>query len=286
MFPRLSAVGSAATFYVLAVLMVTAVALTGGSTTVAMTTPVVAALLMLLVVTRDGWRRSGWASLGLHRAGLRLWPAAVLVPLTVVSLGGVVAVASGVAEWAPAGQAADFSPLLWPALLVVNIVYAAVTVSLTEEIGWRGYLLPRLAVLGERRAMLLSGVMHGVWHLPVVLLTSSYLPAGNRAVVIPMFLACVTAGGVLMGWLRLRTGSVWPPVLAHSAHNVAFAWLAGLLVGEDAAMENLSGESGVVPVVAYAAVAAVLLLRARPVVSSRGPAPAVPTRLVSEARAQ
>lgn len=49
---------------------------------------------------------------------------------------------------------------------------------------------------------------------------------------------------------------------------------------------SFSGESGVVPVVAYVANAAVLLLRARPVVSSRGPAPAVPARLVSEAGAR
>jgi len=33
----------------------------------AMITPVIAAVLMLLVVTRDGWTRSGWASLGLNR---------------------------------------------------------------------------------------------------------------------------------------------------------------------------------------------------------------------------
>lgn len=276
MFPRLSALGSAATFYALAVAMVTVVAATGGSTTVAMITPVVAAVLMLLLVTRDGWRRSGWASLGLHRSGLRLWPVAILVPLTVIALGGALASAFGVAEWNPVGQAGDFSPALWPAILLVNILYAAVTGSLTEEIGWRGYLLPRLTALGERRALLLSGLMHGLWHLPVVLLTSLYLPAGNRAVVIPMFLISVAAGGVLMGWLRLRTDSVWPAVLAHSAHNVAIAWLAGLLAGDETTMEYLAGEAGVVPVTAYAVIAAVLLIRARPAASHDVASQAVP----------
>ncbi len=93
----------------------------------------------------------------------------------------------------------------------------------TEEIGWRGYLLPRLTALGERRALLLSGLVHGLFHLPVVLLPSLYLPAGNRAIIIPMFLTTVAAAGVLMGWLRLRTDSVWPAVLAHPTHNVAIA---------------------------------------------------------------
>jgi membrane protease YdiL (CAAX protease family) len=285
MLPALSPLRSAATFYALALSMVTAVALTGGSTTVAMTTPVIAAILVLLVVTREGWRRSGWASLGLHRSGLRLWPVALLVPLAVFTSAGVLAVVFGVAEWAPVGQAADFSAVMWPVILVVNVLYAAVTVSLTEEIGWRGYLLPRLIALGERRAMLLSGLMHGIWHLPVVLLTGLYLPAGNRAVVIPMFLVCVTAGGVLMGWLRLRTDSVWPAVLAHSAHNVAVFWLADLLAGDETAMEYLAGEAGVVPVVTYAALAAVLLTRARPAASHTGSFDAVPAVGAPEARA-
>ncbi len=285
MFPRLSPLGSAATFYALALALVTVVAATGGSTTVAMLTPVVAALLMLLLVTRDGWRGSGWASLGLHRLGLRLWPVAILVPLTVIAVGGALAAAFGVAEWHPVGQAADFSPALWPVILLVNILYAAVTGSLTEEIGWRGYLLPRLTALGERRALLLSGLMHGVWHLPVVLLTSLYLPAGNRAVIIPMFLISVAAGGVLMGWLRLRTDSVWPAVLAHSAHNVAIAWLAGLLAGNETTMEYLAGEAGVVPVTVYALIAAVLLVRARPAASLDVATQAVPAASARAVRA-
>ncbi len=36
-------------------------------------TPTAAALVMLLVVTRDGYSREGWKSLGLHRPGLSVW---------------------------------------------------------------------------------------------------------------------------------------------------------------------------------------------------------------------
>ncbi len=36
-------------------------------------TPVVATLIMLLVVTRDGYSREGWKSLGLHRLDLNVW---------------------------------------------------------------------------------------------------------------------------------------------------------------------------------------------------------------------
>ena len=36
-------------------------------------TPTVATLIMLLVVTRDGYSKEGWKSLGLHRLGLSVW---------------------------------------------------------------------------------------------------------------------------------------------------------------------------------------------------------------------
>ena len=38
---------------------------------IAMLTPLTAVLLMLLVVTRDGYTRTGWQTLGLHRLGWR-----------------------------------------------------------------------------------------------------------------------------------------------------------------------------------------------------------------------
>lgn len=177
-----------------------------------------------------------------------------------MAIGGLAVVSTGDARWEVTGQAADFSPWLWPGLLLVNIAFASLSVSLTEEIGWRGYLLPRLQTLGLRRALLLSGLLHGVWHLPVILLTSLYHPEGSRFVVIPVFLVLVTALGVFLGWLRLRTGSVWPPVLAHSANNVGLSWLSLFVVG-DAVMIQYIAEEGLVHMVAYIAVAAAILFR-------------------------
>ncbi len=262
MFRTLSPVRSAAVFYVLSLAMVTGLALAGAGTFAAATTPLIAVLLMLLVVTREGWRRSGWAGLGLHRLGARTWPLAVLAPLAIIVACGAVAVSTGIATWAPTGQAGAFSPLTWPAIFAINVLYAALTSALFEEIGWRGYFVPRLAVLGERRAMVLSGFLHGLFHLPVVLFTSLYLSDGSRWVVIPLFLAGATAFGVFTAWLRLRTDSVWPAVLAHAVHNVAFLWSGDLLTGDGAAMEHLAGESGAVTLVLYAGLAAVLLHRA------------------------
>jgi membrane protease YdiL (CAAX protease family) len=265
---RLSPLRSAATFYLLAFAMVVAVALTGGSTAAAMLTPAVATLLTMLLITREGWTRRGWASLGVQRLGLRFWPVAILLPILIVTIGAAVVLATDAAHWQTPEQARDYPAWTLPAFLLANIAYASLTVSLTEEIGWRGYLLPRLTQLGSRRALLLSGLLHGIWHLPVMLLTSLYHPAGSRLVVVPMFLVAVTALGVFYGWLRLRTDSIWPAVLAHSAHNVAVAWMSSLVVGNAVAIQYIAGE-GAVTTAAYLVIAVGLLMRANGPVDSR-----------------
>ena len=92
--------------------------------------------------------------------------------------------------------------------------------ALGEELGWRGYLLPKLFPLGQGRAILLSGVIWGVWHWPAILQGHNY----PNQPILGMFLMigfCVLFGAIL-SWLYLRTGSPWAPALGHASLN-AFA---------------------------------------------------------------
>ncbi|WP_119697118.1 CPBP family intramembrane glutamic endopeptidase [Microbacterium halotolerans] len=86
-----------------------------------------------------------------------------------------------------------------------------------EEIGWRGWLTAALRPRGVWPTLLITGVVWGLWHAPLILLGHNY---GRTDVsgVLMMVVACVLLG-VLFGWLRLRTGSVWPAVFAHGALN-------------------------------------------------------------------
>lgn len=88
-----------------------------------------------------------------------------------------------------------------------------------EEIGWRGWLLPSLRPLGTLPALLGSGVIWGVWHAPLILLGYNYQRTDLAGVGF-MVVFCVLVG-VLIGWLRLRSASVWPAVVAHAALNTA-----------------------------------------------------------------
>ena len=74
MFTKLSDLNKAVIFAVLALALVlawTPIATNSFITKIVlMWTPGIAVLVMLLVVTRDGYSREGWKSLGLHRLGL------------------------------------------------------------------------------------------------------------------------------------------------------------------------------------------------------------------------
>jgi uncharacterized protein len=147
--------------------------------------------------------------------------------------------------------------------ILSNLVLATLTFSLAEEIGWRGYLLPKLVVaFGALRGMAATGLLHGLFHMPIIFLTPFYHPDGNHWLIVPLFLTAFTIGGLLCGWLRLRTDSVWPASLAHSANNYFWALFGSFTVATSpVAAEYLAGESGILVIAGYELFAALLLTR-------------------------
>ncbi len=249
-------------FYATTLALMLAISLMpGASTEVAMLTPLVAVLIMMFIVTRDGYTREGLKSLGLHRAGLRTWPVAVLVPLLVLGVAYGLVWATGLAEFAVpdalAEQGAGLGVPVWlwvPFAMIVGPMFTlGVVLSLGEELGWRGYLLPRLEFLGAWAAVLLTGLLHAAFHLPIIFLTTLYHAGANKLILVPLFVLSVTLVGMFLGYLRLRTGSVWPAVLGHSAHNSIWAAFSDLSAGSTPlASEYLAGESGILVIVGYA----------------------------------
>lgn len=267
MFTHLTDLTKAFIFYGLAFTLTLIVAplssLGEGVLLLAMFTPLISLLLMLLVVTRDGYSKAGWASLGLQRAGFGGWGIALFVPLLVLGLAYTVLWSTGIADLVvPAAIGGTPINALFPLLVLLAIVKNTLTNSLAEEIGWRGYFFPRLLTLGPGRAMLLSGLLHGVWHLPVIFFTPFYHSEGNRWIVVGLFLSTITIAGMIYGYLRLTTDSVWPAALAHSAHNTIWDILVAFTVtGSPLVTEYLAGETGLLTLIGYAVVAGWLLYR-------------------------
>jgi membrane protease YdiL (CAAX protease family) len=264
-FPNLTDSAKAFVFYALAFGLTVTVALLypvlgAPAMYMHMYTPALAVLIMMLVVTRDGYSKAGWAALGLHRLGLRWWALAVLGPLALMSAVYGLTWSTSVADFVVPG---DFT---WTALasnVAIGIGISS-ALGLGEEIGFRGYLLPRLAQFGITRALLLSGLMHAAWHFPLMLLTPVYPILGSWLIVGPIILVTLTAAGVFYGYLQLTSKSVWPATLAHGVVNTSFDFFPIFTAtAAPLALQYLAGEKGLLTLAATGLSAAVILYRIR-----------------------
>jgi membrane protease YdiL (CAAX protease family) len=105
----------------------------------------------------------------------------------------------------------------------INLLFA-----IGEELGWRGFLLTRLMPLGQWKAILLSGLIWGAWHIPTTLFYGHNFPQ-HPYLGILLLLAGFPLLGAIFAWLTLKTRSPWSAALAHGAFNavagVAFFFL-------------------------------------------------------------
>lgn len=224
--------------------------------------PTVTVAILTFTLTPRGSRRELWASLGLKRAGLKTWPSALLVPIVLCAgaYGTAVAVGAGRLQLDLAG--ADAS---WATNVAIGVVISTVFI-LGEEIGWRGYLLPRMQQLvhDKRRAALLTGFVHGCFHLPLILIGTTYDNEVPHWVAAPTAVALITAGGVFYAWIWDRSHSVWPVAIAHNTVNTVFELGSAAVVATGGAnIAYIAGETGVATLGVVLVTAVVLWRHAR-----------------------
>jgi membrane protease YdiL (CAAX protease family) len=111
--------------------------------------------------------------------------------------------------WPPFGK----TP--WP--LMMGAIVVSTWVQAGEEIGWRGYALPRLAArVGLGVGSLILGAMWAGWHLPLFFLPDT----GSQGQSFPIYFLQVMPMSVAMAWLYWRTGgSLLLTMVMHAAIN-------------------------------------------------------------------
>jgi len=202
---------------------------------VAMWGPGLAAILVTRFVRKEPLRMLNLNRLGDKRTYLWAW----LLPLGLAILTGLLTWAFGFGELdlefsliRDAMQAAPGGTAVPPALIVLAQIGISLTFAplintlfaLGEELGWRGFLLPQLLPLGQWRAILISGVIWGIWHAPAVLQGLNYPGMPVLGVLLMVIFTILLSA--IFSWLYLRTGSPWAPALGHGALNA----IAGLPV--------------------------------------------------------
>lgn len=165
---------------------------------------------------RTGLRRLGR---DLTRRRLGRWYGLLLVPLPVVVIAVAVTVPLGEASWELAGAA---HLILLPSALLGGLVLGGF-----EEIGWRGFLQPRLqdhvtALTGS----VVVGLVWAIWHAPLFFLESTSQASSSPF----WFTVHAVALSVILTWLYNGTaGSLLLVVLFHGTTNGWYEWvIAGL----------------------------------------------------------
>lgn len=103
--------------------------------------------------------------------------------------------------------------------------------ALGEEIGWRGYLLPSLLPQGQLRAVIFTGVIWALWHMPLIFILSTDSSSKKWLEAIILFIS-ITSLGTWMGYIWLRTRSTTLSAFIHALVNAnAGGFWALLFVG-------------------------------------------------------
>jgi membrane protease YdiL (CAAX protease family) len=200
-----------------------------------MWSPGVGALVTRLVFQRD-LRGQGW------RPGpARWWALAYALPLAYAGLAyGLV--------WLTGLGGVDAGRFRTGVATFVLVGTVQSLLSATgEELGWRGYLVPTLArTMSFGRVAVVSGVIWAAWHVPLIVF-ADYNNGGTPTwYAVSCFAAMVVGLSVILAWLRLRSGSVWPAAILHATHNLFVQGLFDRVTVDTGRTRWLTSEFGAV----------------------------------------
>jgi membrane protease YdiL (CAAX protease family) len=236
------------------------------------------------LVTREGWGNL-WLRPNFKR-GWRIYLTAWLLPLLATIVGGGLffllfpgsldpnlnQVRSAFAAIpALASQPRLAMLIIFFQVMIISMIINVIA-SLGEELGWRGYLLQKLMVFfagsdgtaegvtarpnaGGRRAAILIGLIWGVWHYPLFFLASTL-----TFPFVIIYVLNTIAASVLLSWVALRSGSVWPASIGHGMLNGTSAFPV-LLANTSTNSLFGPGPTGLVGMAGYVILALVLLFK-------------------------
>jgi len=191
--------------------------------------------IVFILIKKEGFRKVGWR--------LKKWRyifPAIFIPLiltiSIVLLmeamhwatfsGKIFTLKDGIVEISNIklilGNQSQNIPFFILNFLLSHAIFLVVgsIITLGEELGWRGYLQEKmLRKFGLSKGLIFLGIIWGYWHLPIILMGFNFPnhPILGALLLMPLgtiFLA------IFMGWLYLRSRSIWIPALAHASANL------------------------------------------------------------------
>jgi len=202
---------------------------------IAMWGPGVAAIFTTVFIMKQPLKNLRLNTLGAKRFYLWAW----LLPIGLSILGGLLTLLFGIAKLdlnftlirdsmasAAGGNSIPAEMIIAAQVLLAFTLAPFINILFTlgEELGWRGFLLPHLIPIGQWKAIIISGIIWGVWHAPAIAQGHNY-PGYPILGIFMMIVFCILLG-TIFAWLYLNTKSPWIAALAHGSVNA----VAGLPV--------------------------------------------------------
>jgi len=143
---------------------------------------------------------------------------AIIIPIIIVIIADfgsipIAFVADYLFPTEPYPLVSDEESLSDPLYLILVYITLAIVAPITEELAFRGLILDYLRKnYGNWPAIILSAVMFGLIH---------FIPTG---------IAVATYGGIIYGWLRIKTERLWPSMICHSVWNSFVFFVTYILI--------------------------------------------------------
>jgi membrane protease YdiL (CAAX protease family) len=174
------------------------------------------------------------------RVGLRWYAIAVLLAPVLVTV-VLLALSLASPQYLPGILSAENKP----GRILLGIGMALVGGGLLEELGWTGFVVPRLRLHHAALPVgLFVGVLWGVWHFLIAFWTGGAFAGGDWAAygvgVLAFYLAGLTAWRVLLIRLYDRTGSLLLVMLMHASLSASTLILQPTVIGPPFAVWNLA----------------------------------------------
>lgn len=216
--------------------------------------PLLVSLLMRLI-TRN------WSDLGVKPAigkniqwyiiSLLAYPVIMVLTVLVTALTSV----SSVSGFLP-GQYLQTALTALPIFLIFAIF---------EEVGWRGYLAPKLASLSFNRYLTaaLVATVWTAWHVPYLRDLTWVYTTEDLSTFIPRYYLLLFALSIVYGEIRCITASFWPAVLMHAISNAFGHPMAADYITVAAGKEYLGSVSTGLVIIAFTILLGVAIIQWR-----------------------
>jgi len=210
--------------------------------------PAICAMATITLVTGERIR-----NFGIRLGRIKYYAWAFLIPIAVNGSAYILTHILGLAKLDPSmpGLAPLLADVTIPMEQLIPIILAqalflgpltGLPFTFGEEFGWRAFLLSKLLPLGRERAIILHGVIWGIWHAPIIAMGHNYpgypLIGPVLMVVSTIFL------GTFLGWIYFASNSIVAPSLAHGAINQSASIFLFFMVGLNPITGGVTGMPG------------------------------------------